>query len=77
MQNNFQVVENIDVDEVEDIADAPGFDGDRCESCKWGFKHNIMISWYITRKTPRKSIACYFNIYVRFLLPFSFSHLTN
>ena len=30
----FQVVEKIDVEEVEDIADAPGFDGDRCESCK-------------------------------------------
>ena len=32
MQNYYQVVENIE--EVEDIADAPGFDGDRCESCK-------------------------------------------
>ena len=34
MQNYYQVVEKVDVEEVEDIADAPGFDGDRCESCK-------------------------------------------
>ena len=34
MQHIYQVVEKLDVEEVEDIADAPGFDGDRCESCK-------------------------------------------
>jgi len=38
-----EVVDKQEEEEIEDIADAPGFDGDRCESCKRGVKFEICL----------------------------------